>query len=940
MTKQISIFTVILLIGCAGMLQRKSSNWIDEKLADMTIEQKVGQTMGISYVPRFFNQDNLQFRRLIKLVKEYHIGGVMFYKGMPYEVARSIDRLQTETEIPLLVMADTEWGLSMRVEQTTGFLQNMAIGATGSEEYAYEIGRITAIEAKAVGVHIGYAPVMDVNNNPDNIIINTRSYSEDPKQVARLGAAFIRGMQEQGIFATAKHFPGHGDTDIDSHLNLPIVTASKNRIQSTELQPFRAAVAAGVKAVMVAHITYSAFPQMEGRPATLDAFFIQNILRKKMGFEGLVITDAMDMGGITENYWSGEAAVLAITAGIDMLLISPHFEATFNFVVKAVKDGRIPMQRIDQAVKRILQAKLELGLNNKPVLDLEKLEAVLAKPAFLKKSEEIANAAMTLLRDNKNVLPFQAENIDSVLVVTVTDKEGGAYRGASLNREVAKRIPIVRTAYIDPRTTMEELQRIIIKSDSAQAVIVGTFVKWGSSKGSVTLPDTTAKLLTQFFEIDKPMAVISFGSPYVLRQIPNVPSYLCAYGTQPLAIRAAMRAVFGEIPLTAKLPVSIPGFHKIGDGLERSLRKMELVKEIHDEVLQDAYTVLNQAIADSIFPGAQVAVIRDGILIASRGFGRQAYDPASPEINTETIYDLASVTKVAATTVCAMQLWERKKLLLDVPVKSYLPKFRSGAKDSVTLRHLLTHSSGVHWWVDLWNKAGNKAEALDHIYDLPLDFTPGDSMIYSDLGLIMIGEILETITGKRIDRLAGDLIYKPMGMKSTMFTPPQALLPRIAPTEIGGSMNRGLIHGNVHDENAHFLDGTSTHAGLFSTAEDLAILAQMLLNGGIYQHRRFFSPSTVKYWTARQNLPESSTRALGWRTTDAEKSSAGDYFSKGSFGHTGFTGTSIWIDPNRQMAIILLTNRVHPTRERGGMYKVRRDFHNAAMKALLAEREK
>ena len=442
MIKYISIFTAILLLGCAGTAQKKKSNWVDEKLAGMTIEQKIGQMMGISFVPRFLNHDNLQYLRLVKLVNDYHIGGVMFFKGMPYEVARSIERLQAETEIPLLVMADTEWGLSMRVEQSTDFLQNMAIGATDSEEYAYEIGKITANEAKAIGVHFGYAPVMDVNNNPDNIIINTRSYSEDPKQVARLGAAFIRGMQEHGVFATAKHFPGHGDTNIDSHLNLPTVTASKNRIQNIELRPFQAAVDAGVKAVMVAHITYSAFPQMEGRPATLDAFFIQDVLRKKMGFKGLVFTDAMDMGGVTENYWSGEAAVLAINAGVDMVLLTPNFESTFRFIVKAVKGGRIPMQRIDEAVKRILQAKLELGLNKKPVLDIEKLEAVLAKPEFLRKSEEIANASMTLLRDNKNVLPFQAENIDSVLVVTITDEEGRAYRGSPLNREVEKRIPM------------------------------------------------------------------------------------------------------------------------------------------------------------------------------------------------------------------------------------------------------------------------------------------------------------------------------------------------------------------------------------------------------------------------------------------------------------------------------------------------------------------
>lgn len=940
MRKLIYVASLFLLVGCTKKLYvNQESSWVDKKISTMTVEEKVGQIMVPAYVPNFYSENDASFKRLMNLVKNYHIGGVMFFRGMPYEVARSIERLQAEAELPLMVMADMEWGLTMRVDQTTDFLQNMAIGATGSEEFAYEMGKITATEAKAIGVHIGFAPVMDVNNNPDNIIINTRSYGEDPEEVARLGAGFIRGLQEHGVFATAKHFPGHGDTDVDSHLNLPVITASKERIKSTELAPFQAAVAAGVKAVMVAHITYSAFPQMEGRPATLDPYFIQEVLRKEMGFKGLVVTDAMGMGGIIENYWSGEAAVMAVNAGVDLLLLPPNLELTFRFLVKAVKDGRVPMQRIDESVKRILQAKLELGLDKKPVFDIKSLEAVLAKPEFSRKAEDIANASMTLLRDDKNVLPLHAEEIDSVLVVTITDEEGGAYRGAPLNREVARRIPIVRTAYIDPRTTTEELQEIMTQSDSAQAVIIGAFVKWGSYKGSVTLPDTTAKLLAQLFEIDKPMAVISFGSPYVLRQMPNVPSYLCAYGTKPLAVRAATRAIFGEIPITAKLPVSIPGFHEIGDGLERSVHKMNLVKEIDDEVLQGAYAVLNQAIADSVFPGAQIAVVRDGKLIASRSFGRQTYDPTSSEINAETIYDLASVTKVVATTVSAMQLWERKKLLLDVPINSYIPQFKGGEKDSVTLRHLFTHSSGAHWWVDLWNKAENKAEALDYIFNLPLDYTPGDSMIYSDLGLIMIGDILETVTGKRIDQLSSDLIYKPMGMKNTMYTPPKALLPRIVPTEIGGSMNRGLIHRDVHDENTHFFGGVSTHAGLFSTAEDLAALAQMLLNGGIYNHHRFFSPATIKYWTTRQNIPESSTRALGWRTTEAEKSSSGEYFSKGSFGHTGYTGTSFWIDPNEEIAIILLTNRVHPTRERGGMYQVRRDFHNAVMKSLIGEQE-
>jgi CubicO group peptidase (beta-lactamase class C family) len=462
-------------------------------------------------------------------------------------------------------------------------------------------------------------------------------------------------------------------------------------------------------------------------------------------------------------------------------------------------------------------------------------------------------------------------------------------------------------------------------------------VRWGSFRGTVSLPDTTAKFLNQLLKKDKPMAVIAFGSPYLLRQIPEAPSYLCAYQTDPPAVSAAIRALFGEIPLAAKLPVSIPGLYNIGDGIDKPAYEMELVKNIDDGILSDAYNVLETAIADSVFPGAQIAIVRNDTLIASRSFGRQTYDLDSPAITPATIYDLASVTKVAATTVTAMQLWENDKIKLDIPVKSYLPEFTGSAKDSVTMRHLLTHSAGAHWWVDLWNKAQNKEEALNYIYQLPLDYTPGDSMIYSDLGLILIGQILETVTGKPVDRLAAEMIYKPMGMDNTMFNPPKDLLSRIAPTEIGGSMNRGLIHGDVHDENAFFFNGVAPHAGLFSTAEDFAALAQMLLNGGIYKHHRFFSPHTIKYWTSRQNIPEGSERALGWDTPSDHGSSAGDSFSGGSFGHLGFTGTSLWIDPNRKIAIILLTNRVYPTRERGGMYEVRRNFYNRAMRALLKD---
>jgi beta-N-acetylhexosaminidase len=933
----IGVWVFLLLLGCASVQQQKPADWLDQQIRSMSLEQKIGQMMVFGYTPHFFNENDPQFRHLLYLVKQYNVGGVIIWRSDPYTVARSIERLQSVTTIPLMVMADMEWGTPMRINEGTTFPPNMAIAATGSEEYAYQMGKITAEEARAAGVHVNFAPVMDVNNNPDNIIINTRSYSENPELVAKLGTAFIHGSQEHGVFATAKHYPGHGDTDVDSHLGLPTITASSEQLNKVELFPFKAAVEAGVKMVMVSHITYSAFPQMQGRPASLDPYFIEEVLRQQMGFKGLVVTDAMGMGGIANQYWPGEAAVMAINAGNDLVLDSPNFESTYRFVVQAANEGRISQERIDASVRRILQAKQQLGLEKKPILDWQNFEAVFSRPVFREKAEEISNAAMTLLRDEKNIIPLKADQVDSILVVAVTDREWGYTYRDQLQREVGHRVPTVRSALVDPRTSPEEVRKIISEVDSVQTVIMGLFITWGSYKGSVTLPDSTVKLLEQFFKIEKPVAVISFGSPYLLRQIPSVPTYLCAYAADPLAVRAATRAVFGEIPLQAKIPVSIPGQIVSGNGLTRPRYEMELVKAIDDDFMDEAYGVLKRAIKDSIFPGAQVAVIQQGKLIASRSFGHQTYETDSPVITAETLYDLASVTKVAATTAIAMQLYEQKKLRIDIPVKSYLPRFSGGLKDSVTIRHLLTHSAGILWWDSLWTRSKTKEEALEYIYKLPLVYPPGDSMIYSDLGIIMVGHILEIITGKPLNQLAQEMIYTPIGMTNTLFNPADSLKPRIAPTEIGGSMKRGLIHGEVHDENAYFLGGVSAHAGLFSTAEDLAKFAQMLINGGIYRHKRFFSPQTVRYWTTPQDMPPGSDRALGWDTPSEQGSSAGDYFSPGSFGHLGFTGTSLWVDPDRKLAIILLTNRVYPTREKKGIYEVRREFHNKVMQALLTK---
>jgi CubicO group peptidase (beta-lactamase class C family) len=360
--------------------------------------------------------------------------------------------------------------------------------------------------------------------------------------------------------------------------------------------------------------------------------------------------------------------------------------------------------------------------------------------------------------------------------------------------------------------------------------------------------------------------------------------------------------------------------------------------EVDNQRFFKAFDVLEKAIADSVFPGAQVAVVNKNKLICSEGIGHLTYDVNSAKVSTGTLYDLSSLTKIIATTSIAMQLFDEEKLALDIPVSSYLPEFKGHNKDSVTIRHLLTHSSGLPGWEPLWEFAGNRSEALAYIYERSLVYEPGDSTIYSDLGIILLGEIFQIVSGKSIDRLTSDIMIEPLELKTLTYMPPDSIAWMIAPSEIGGELNREVIQGKVHDDNTYFLGGISSHAGLFSNAEDLAIISAMLLNNGIYKHHRFFLPATVKQWTTRQNLPEGSERSLGWDTPSDAGSSAGDFFSAGSYGHLGFTGTSLWIDPVREIAIVLLTNRTFPTRHKEGIFRVRREFHNAVMKEIIKEK--
>ncbi len=928
-------------------LSAASEKWVAQTLKKMTLEEKLGQLLLVYYFGGFLSTESEPYQQLLQQVEKNHVGGfVVQTRGTPlgydrsqvYPTAALANQLQSRAKIPLLVGADFERGTAMRLEEGTSFPFAMGVAATGSPQDAYTMGKITALEARAAGVHWVFAPVADVNSNPDNPIINTRSFGEDPRRVAEFVAAFVRGVEENGALATAKHFPGHGDTSTDSHLDLPTIRGDLARLEQVELAPFRAAIAAGTSTIMTGHLAVPAIETEPELPATLSPKILTDVLRKQLGFDGIVVTDALDMGGVTRRYPPAEVAVRSIQSGADVLLVPPVPDAALVALKDAVASGRLPMSRIDEAVTRVLRAKARLGLHKEKLVDVTALGQKFGRPEFARKAQDIADRGVTLLRDTARLLPLDATRPARALLVVVSG-DPDPYPGEDFEREVRWRVDALQALRTDTRFASADAIRLP-PPESYDVAIAALFVRVADRKGTVGLPEQQAALVDQLLATRKPVVVVCFGSPYLIARFPAAGTWLAAFSTFDVAQRAAARALFGQVAIGGRLPVSVPDVApaglKIGDGLGVAASPMKLRVAADVEArLRPAFQVLERAVADRAFPGGVVAVGHRGELVV-HAFGKQTYDAGAPAVQPETIYDAASLTKPVVTTTLLAMLAAAGRLQPDAPVGLYLPEWNSGPqaewRREATLRHLLTHTSGLPTHKNFFETAKGKREVLAQVFAERLDFEPGTKAEYSDLGFILLGEIVERLTGKPLDALARERILAPLGMKDSTYNPPKSQRARIAPTENDTQFRKRLVHGEVHDENAWAMGGVAGHAGLFSTAADLAAFCQMLLNGGIYAHQRVLRRATIEQFNAPQSLA-GGTRALGW-TVPTEGSTSGRYFSSRSYGHTGFTGTSVWVDPEKELFVILLTNRVHPTRENDKIQQVRPAVHDAVVEAL------
>lgn len=938
--KTLAVVSACALCACTSTQQTLRSNspqdsasWVNQTMQSLTLEQKIGQMLMGRLEGDFDNVNGPELQRARDLIRRLGMGGFSIGLGSPAEVAVKTNALQGFSPLPLLIAADLEWGSAMRLWRPTylpygmeggggtAFPFNMGIGATGEPAFADTAGRITGEEARAVGINWVFAPVLDVNTDPANPIVNVRAYSSDPVTVARFGAAFIRGATKARVLTSAKHFPGHGDTNLDSHVELPVVAAGARRIDSLELLPFREAVKAGVSSVMVGHL---ALPNIIGdsiTPASISPRVGESLLRQRLRFSGLIVTDALTMGALRKvpGYTPGEVAVRAVLAGADVVLSPPDLEQAHAGILAAVRSGRISEARIDESVRRILGAKAWLGINRDRFVPVEQVDRIVASPENEAAARNIAQRSITLVRDADNLIPLDPRRVRKIAFIAY-----GANNDIGAGRTLANEL---RSIYgddvsylrVDEGSNRDVIERAGNQAANADAVIYGIFLMPIAGQGHIEVPMRARELGDRIAQANKPTVVVSFGDPYGPAALTIAGTYIAAW--QPRALHAqiaAAHAIAGIAPITGRLPIEMPNAPR-GTGVMRTVLNTGLIDD--PKPLPQIDSIINAAIADRATPGAALAIVHRGRLLKLQGYGRLDYRSGFDAVTDSSLYDLASLTKVIGTTTAAMILADEGKLDINAPISRYLPEFLDHPdKTNIKVRNLLLHNAGFRAFAPLYRTATGREQYLKGILDLPLDYQTGARMVYSDFSMITLALAIERLSGQPIDQFLQQRVFGPLGMRDTRYNPDPSLLRRIAPTEIDTIFRKTHVHGVVHDENAFAIGGVSGHAGLFSSARDLAKFGQMLLNGGYYGGRRYISPATVSQFTKRQG--EQSSRGLGW-DTDGNK-----------FGHTGFTGTSIWADPENQVLIVLLTNRVNPTRDNQKIAPLRRAVADAVANSI------
>lgn len=974
------VFFLILFLPQFLLAQYKSDlkkeQWVDSVFNSLSNEEKIAQLM---VVRAHSNLGADHVAKVTEDIRKYNVGALCFFQGGPVRQANLTNFYQGIAKTPLMVTIDGEWGLGMRLDSVTKFPFQLTLGSINDERLVYTMGIAVGEQCKRIGVHVNYAPVVDINNNPNNPVIGYRSFGEDKDKVSRYGIAYMKGMQDAGIMACAKHFPGHGDVDVDSHYDLPVIKKSMAQLDSMELVPFKAVFDAGIGSVMIAHLAIPAIDNTANRATSISKNNVTDLLRNSLHYNGLTFTDALEMKGVAKYFPDGVISVEALIAGNDMLCLPASVPESIEAIKKAIADKRLSWEDIYDKTRKVLAAKYNLGLNKTQWVDTNNLLADLnAKTDAIR--YEVARHSITLLnqasktasRTDYAVVPLTASRNFSN-EKTTPGKIAYIGIGSTELNDFGKRMQkdfgadVFTFSYKDGQDKADDILKAVPKDGKYDVIIVGIHNYALKPADNFGISPAAINLYKQLNFIKT--VTLTFGNVLATKNFCDAWTLLACYQDDPITQQAAADYLSGKFELQGKLPVSVCRF-KFGAGIVKDEKDVSWHRL---EQLSKADSIVSEAIAQKVFPGSVVLAVHEGEIVYHKAFGNYQYEK-SPAMSPESIFDLASVTKISATTVSVMKLYEQGKLDLKKNLGEYLPFVRGTNKENLEIDDILLHQAGLVPFIPFYKETidektgipnpaiyrenpepGFTVRVADNIYMrndwedtmfariLKSPLTANGKYIYSDNDFIFLGKIVEQLSGMKLDEYVQKTFYRPMGMVSTGFKPRERFAKeKMVPTETEKHFRRQTTQGDVHDEGASMFGGVAGHAGLFSNAYDLAMLYQMLLNGGTFNGNRYLKKETIDLFTAYHS--KNSRRGYGFDKPEKDNAVRKEPYpssmiSSGGFGHTGFTGTCVWVDPKYNIVYVFLSNRVYPTRDNNklGQLSIRGKIQDAIYQALGAD---
>lgn len=947
--------SLFLLISFNVSAQNDEERWVDSVFNSLTLEQRVGQLFNLRA-----NDPNKDFNTYIDdYIERYNIGGVTFFRTDAEKLLTKANEWQAKSQTPMMIAIDGEWGIGMRINDGISYPYQMTLGAVTNDSLIAEMGRQIAEQCTRIGINVNFAPTVDVNNEPNNPVIGFRSFGENADNVARKGLAYAMALQDNGVLPSMKHFPGHGNTMTDSHYGLPVVKNSLKEINKVELVPFKYLIDNGVKGAMVGHLYFPALEPVPNQSSSLSKIMVTDLLRKELNYDGIIFTDGLEMKGAYNGMDPDSVCLQAIMAGNDVLLLPLNIDASIQIIIDAAKNNVEVRDRVNESCKKILRHKYLLGLNNYKEQKTDRLYNDLNQNRYYALKQRLYNDAITMLENKKGILPLKKDNSKKIAVVTfgkdnsvsVKLKENGIENKAFLMNINAEEEEIKRTA-----KQMKSYDYVILNIRNTSNSPSRNYGITSSMLDFVKKMPNSTKLVFNLF-----------GSPYALDKFhfgKTPHALLIGYEDNDMVANAIVDIIVGKQSPKGKLPVSLNKYkYGSGIGFKSFLSPWTLpVTLIDNEYTQQIESLILNGIDAKAFPGCQLIALKDGEIIYERNYGKYTYD-GEQMVHSDAVYDIASLTKVFASTFALMKLYDDGKIDLNSTLGDYFPYMNQSDKGEIKLIELLTHQSGLTPWIPIYKCVDSSClrEYIDEehtvrvarnlylsndfkyqIFDTIMKSELKEKKYkYSDIGFYFIPSIVESITNQSFESYLEENFYEPLNLNHICFTPLNDIdVTNIVPTEDDNYFRNQLVHGDVHDQTAALFGGVSGHAGLFSNARDLAVLMQLLLNGGYANGTQFISEETIKYFTSAPFADNENRRGIGFDKPDldpdAKYYTPSKQSSMSSFGHTGFTGTFAWADPENQLIVIFLSNRVYPSSDNNKISKlnIRTKIHDLFYEAV------